>query len=303
MGRPKRDIGILQNSEQSINRLRAISVAHRRAQRAQGISLLVSVLVAASSLAAIFAGRPVGPIALAGTAWAVFYATILVPWSGRYLRQAAVLQEMFDVDLFGIAWNQVMAGERVAKADINRLAARYRGPDSRLRDYYVTGDRLSYPDAVLFCIEQNLSWGPRVRQRYATFVALVGVGWSVAGVAVALAREMTVTDLITQWFAPSLGLLLLCLDLYRAQTRNIAERERALAELRSAPAGMPPDDQLRLARQLQDVTLQMRLQHPRVPNWFFRWFHDRDLSDFLEAARSADRLAYPPQSGGTGGSV
>jgi hypothetical protein len=34
------------------------------------------------------------------------------------------------------------------------------------------------------------------------------------------------------------------------------------------------------ARQVQDVLFQMRRQQPRVPEWFFRRFHDADLADF-----------------------
>jgi hypothetical protein len=303
MDRPDADIGALQNGETAINRRRAIVVAHRQSQRAQTASLVVSILLAAAGVAATLTRRSAGSIALAGTIWAVLYATVLVPWSARGLRQAAVLQEMFDVDLFGIPWNSVIAGDRIAEPDVNRLSARFRGPIERLRNYYVTSDRLSYLQNVFLCIEQNLSWGPRVRQRYANAVAALGIGWSAVGIAVAIPAGMTITELISSWLTPSLGLLLFCLDQYRAQTTNNARRHQALRVLHSASADAARPERLRLARQLQDATLEMRMHYPRVPEWFFRRFHNLDELDFIRAAGAREGPAHPPPAGAVGGTA
>ena len=277
-----------QNSPDSVTLMRAIAVAHRRAQRAQTSSLIVSGALAALSVLAALVPSAATVIALLGAAWAVIYSVLVVPWSYGGLRLAATLHEMFDVDLFELPWNPVMAGPRLSTEKVSRLSRGFRGNEDELRDYYLVPD-LPYPKDMLFCLEQNLAWGPRVRRRYAYTLAYLAGVWCVAGVVVGFVRHLTVADLIMVWFVPSLGLLLLCLDMYRTQIGAAREREIALNELR-ARRGEPhvEEDWVAFARQLQDVIFQSRQRYPRVPHWFFRRFHDSDRTDFQLAMRQLE---------------
>jgi hypothetical protein len=277
-----------QNSPDSVTLMRAITVAHRRAQRAQTSSLIVSGALAALSVLAAAVPSLATAIALLGAAWAVAYSVLVVPWSYRGLRQAATLQEMFDVDLFELPWNHVTAGPRLSAEKVSQLSRGFRGDESELRDYYLVPD-LPYPKDMLFCLEQNLAWGPRVRQRYAYTMAYVVGAWCVAGVVVGFVRHLTVADLIMIWFVPSLGLLLLCLDIYRTQTGATREREVALGVLRARQEESHTEEEwVGFARQLQDVIFQSRQRYPRVPHWFFRRFHDSDRTDFQLAMRQLE---------------
>ncbi|WP_353963550.1 S-4TM family putative pore-forming effector [Streptomyces sp. NBC_00078] len=93
---------------------------------------------------------------------------------------------------------------------------------------------------MLFCLEQNLAWGSRIRLRFAQLMLGVLVLWSAAGVLLTLATGGTMSRLVTGWFVPSLGLPLLCLEMYRTQMTSIQERLRVLglvAESRGVRAG------------------------------------------------------------------
>ncbi len=245
----------------------------------------MSVLVACLSLLAKPVPGATPTVVLVGTAWAVIYATLVVRWSGRYMRTSATLQEMLDVGLFNLPWNMVAVGDPVPEDDVSRLSRRFRRGVSRLRDYYLVAE-VPAPYDVLFCLEQNLAWGSRVRLRFANVLAAAVMLWFAAGLAVGIATGSTVGQLVTQWFVPSLGLLLLCLDVYRAQVSITRERTRVLGLLRTTvddPASpvLATDQAFTVfARQIQDVLFQMRSQQPRVPTWFFRWFHDSDITDF-----------------------
>jgi hypothetical protein len=178
-----------------------------------------------------------------------------------------------------------MVGDRISEDEVSQLSRRYRGDEARLRGYYLVAD-VPAPYDVLFCLEQNLAWGSRVRRRFANVLAAIVVAWCGAGVAVAFATGATVSRLLSDWYVPALGLLLLCLDTVRAQAAVTQERTRVLRLVRAvaddpaSPVMASPESFTAFARQVQDVLLQTRRQQPRVPKWFFQWFHDSDAADF-----------------------
>ncbi|MFG1646701.1 S-4TM family putative pore-forming effector [Amycolatopsis sp. NPDC049252] len=273
-----------QNSKRILDLHRAIAVAHRHAQRAHATALATSMAVAVLGVLARVVPTTVPAISLAGALWTAVYTMVLAPWAARYQRVSATLQEMLDTELFELPWNRVAVGERIPEDHVSDLKNRYRGDESRLRDYYLVA-AVASPYDVWFCLEQNLAWGSKVRQRYAQLLLGVAVLWTIVGFGVGFAAGLRISDLVSGWFVPSLGLLLLCLDTYRAQMSNTRERARvrdiaaaALADPETlAVTGPALED---LVRQVQDALFQVRRQQPRTPVWFFRRFHDRDKRDF-----------------------
>ncbi|MEU9477490.1 S-4TM family putative pore-forming effector [Streptomyces sp. NPDC048191] len=279
-----------QNDEDMLAVLRAGESSHARARRLASAHVVVSVVLAAGAVLAVVVPALQTVLTTAGFLWALVYAVGAGSWTQSEFRTAALLQETFDTRLYAIPWNETLAGDAPSADEISRLARRYKGSVERLRDYYEIRE-LPRPLDVLSCILQNLAWGARIRRRYATAVQAGVVGWVAIGVAVGVVTRMTLASLLTTWFIPSLGLLLLGVDIVRAQRDTAAAREHArqvvLREMREhARSGMPADrvpDLLVLARQAQDVLLRTRLAHARVPNWFFRRFLDSDRADFAAA--------------------
>lgn len=274
-----------QESAAAMRVLKAIAVAHLRNQRAQALSLGVSVALAVGGLLTGPGSRYGTAITLGGTLWAALYMGVMAPWAERYLRIAATLQEMFDADVLGLPWNSVAVGNRIGDDEVNRLSRRFRGNEDRLRGYYLVVNAAA-PYDVLFSLEQNLAWGSRIRLRFAQLMLGVLVLWSMAGVLLFLVTGATLARLVTGWFVPSLGLLLLCLEMYRAQMASIQERRRVLGLVRAviddptSPVITTPDALTLLARQVQDTLYQMRRLQPRLPAWYFRRYHDQDEGDF-----------------------
>ncbi|MFE7838459.1 S-4TM family putative pore-forming effector [Streptomyces sp. NPDC057474] len=299
-GTPAASILTRQNSPEMLLLLRAATTSHRRAQRLVSAHLAVSVLLAGTATLGVFVPAMQTPVTLAGFVWAVVHVVGAPAWTAPELRRAALVQEMFDVRLFGIEWNQVLAGSPPPGHEVSRVARRYRGAESRLYDYYEIDemDELDHPLDVLACQLQNLGWGARVRRRYAATVLAFLAVWSATGVGVAAARSMSVAELLLQWFVPSLGLLLTGMDIVITQRDTATAREHTQAVLlerihtyasRGAPAADVPQ-LLFLARQIQDVLLSTRLRQTRVPNWFFRPFQSSDRADFAVAQQDMRRL-------------
>ncbi|WP_229076829.1 S-4TM family putative pore-forming effector [Actinoplanes sp. DH11] len=274
-----------QGSDAAIRLLKAIAVAHLYNQRTQAYSFGVSTTLAVGGLLAVPGTRFSAGITLAGAVWAAVYKGVMAPWSEKYLRIAATLQEMFDADLLGLPWNRVVVGDRISDEEVSRLSRRYRGDDDRLRRYYLVASTVP-PYDVLFCLEQNLAWGSRIRLRFAQMMLGIISVWSAAGVAFTFVTGATVSRLVTGWFVPSLGLLLLCLEMYRTQMASTRDRIRVLSLVRqiidepSSPVIASPAALTTFARQVQDTLYHMRRIQPRLPTWYFRRYHDQDKADF-----------------------
>ncbi|MET9390805.1 S-4TM family putative pore-forming effector [Streptomyces sp. NPDC006624] len=293
-----------QNDEDLQRILRAGESSHARARQLAALHMSVSFLLAACAVLGVFVTSMQEALTVAGFLWALVYSAGASSWTEREFRRAALLQETFDIRLYELPWNEVLAGGPPSADEVSRLARRYRGPGERLRDYYEIPD-LPRPLDVLSCILQNLAWGARVRRRFAAAVQGGVVVWVAAGVLVGVVTEAALLSVLVNWFVPSLGLLLLGVDTYRTQRDTAAVREHArsviLPRMREyAEAGMPPEDTgnlLVLARQAQDILLRTRLHQARVPNWFFKAFLDSDRADFAAAMDEVGGwLPHPPPS-------
>jgi soluble P-type ATPase len=220
-----------QDSDAAVRLLKAIAVAHLYNQRAQAVSFGVSIALAVGGLLAMPGTRYGAALTLTGAVWAAVYKGVMAPWGERYLRIAATLQEMFDADLLGLPWNRIAVGDRIGDEEVSRLSRRYHGSDARLRGYYLVA-KTAPPYKVLFCLEQNLAWGSRIRLRFAQMMLGILSLWSAVGVVSTFMAGATVSKLITGWFVPSLGLLLLCLEMYRTQMTSTRDRIRVLGLVR-----------------------------------------------------------------------
>ncbi|WP_181160577.1 S-4TM family putative pore-forming effector [Streptomyces solincola] len=252
-----RDIPSRQNDPDMITLLRAAHGRHRQAQHFRdGAPGRVRPAGVRGHPGRPGAGRGT-PISLVGLGWALVYGLWAGEWAKSAFRRAAVTQELFDTQLFGLPWNAAIAGEPPEPHEVNRLARRYRGDEAKLRDYYEI-DALPQPLDVLACQLQNLAWGTRVRRRYGAAVQWGLVLWCLAGVVVGVTTTMSVSAVLTSWFVPSLGLLLLGVDTFRAQRDTVAARERAQREL-SARIDAYVADGSRPQRHLELLALSRRM--------------------------------------------
>ncbi|WP_329028167.1 S-4TM family putative pore-forming effector [Streptomyces sp. NBC_00690] len=292
-----------QNDPDLLVLLKAASVSHSRAKRLALARIWLSLLLAATGVAGVFVPVLETPGTLLGLLWALAYTAGARFRGIAEIRRAALLQEMFDVRLLGLPWNTVLGGGSALPAqEVGRVARGFRASEERLHDYFYEATALQRPLDVLACQLQTLGWGARVRRRYATAITYALLVWCLGGVVTGLAGSMTVSDLLLHWFVPSLGLLLLGVETAAAQWDTAGAREHAQAVAmdamrvhvsRGCPAENVPE-LLHLARQVQDVLLQTRLQQVRVPDWFFRRFQNNDREDFVQAMRELDRLAADP---------
>jgi hypothetical protein len=258
----------------------------------------VSLALAATGLLAAFVDQAATPVALAGGAWAVVYVAGIFPWARTEARRGAVIQEMFDTELFGLPWTLAAAGPSLPPHEISKLARAFnpgRGRGDRLRDWYVDTNGVPQPYDIFICQEQNLGWDARLRRRWASTLLALVVAWISLGILIGYLAGLTVGDTLLRWYVPAAVALLLGIEGYKDHREIAAERERIIPILQAEVDGarrppLPPDEQKRLrgvAREIQDVILATRQEAVRVPQWFYARFRDDDEQDFQA---NADQL-------------
>jgi hypothetical protein len=277
---------------QMIDVQKAAAVVHRRVQTFEGSRTLVALALAALGVVSILVPRLSQFAAVSGFVWTLVLAAIVGPVLRRQLRQAVVLQEMFDTQVFRLPWNSGLSDEPVLHAEVRRLARRLRSGGKRERSillgwYDTTGD-LAYPLDVLVCQEQNVGWDLRLRDRYRLLVGVLLTLWITAGAAVGILGNLVLEQLLLSWYFPSLPALAIGCEVFADQTEIVAQKRRLthvlgriLGDRSDKPAAERDSRQtVQAARQVQDGIFVCRLLTPRVPNLVYSLFKNRDETDF-----------------------
>lgn len=303
MTAPRPPISRRQNEPYMVDLVKASSAAHVRQQRLETARVTVSLALAAASVLAAFAAVTAPVITIAGAAWALAYTVLVSPLTKGQARRSAVIQEMFDTELFGLAWNGTLTGGRLRPDEISQLVREFnprRGRGARLRDWYVDTTGVPQPYDIFICQQQNLAWDARLRRRWA-WVLLAAVGiWVVLGLAVGYAASLTIPETLFRWYAPSLAALIYGIESCKTQREIATERERVMNlvqnEIDNAQPAPSPDEEVRLmakAREIQDVIFATRKQAARVPDWFYARFRQHDENDFRANAEHLRRKLGP----------
>lgn len=237
-------------------------------------------------------GRGATIVSVLGFVGALLLAALVTPWIRLTLRRAVVIQETFDSELFGLPWNEGLAGQRVPTAEVHALSRALRSGGKReryiLAGWYDDTGNIASPMDVLVCQEQNLGWDLRLRGRYAIFLGSAAAVWLTLGIGLGFGRHLPADRLLLSWFIPSLPALVLALELMVNQIEIYSEKKRllgALVRVVGAQTNGTVDAARRVelwhfARHIQDGLFATRVLGPRVPHFLYHLFRSKDEEDY-----------------------
>lgn len=151
-----------QDQAEHLDRLAAYSYRYDVAGRWRTARMTATLLLAAAVPALAFT-RPSWADQLAALAalWLVLGRTALASLERSSYLKAAVMQEFYDVKLFGLPWNEELAGPKPREVDIAADAAKMKKRVKLLKWYDIDLTGLSWPADVLLCQMQSSSWSRR----------------------------------------------------------------------------------------------------------------------------------------------
>jgi len=148
-----------------------------------------------------------------------------------FKEKAAKVQDEVDRQLFGLTWNEPLAGRRVRAEDITKHGEWLirKGGNTRFRDWYpVPSDNLSIPKQVLICQNSCLSWDVSLRNRVNIIILALGILITFTAVGFALALDLTTTTVITNIVALLGPVYDYGFNTYKANKASIENNERLL---------------------------------------------------------------------------
>jgi len=186
---------------------------------------------------------------------------------------AARIQELLDVYLFDIPWNEVAVGKKPDEEQIAKILGSESERDfAGLEDWYPSDvERVDLGLARLLCMRSNVWWDTSLRRFYLAILifvlALTGILVSIC----AIAAHLTVAKVIVGIVFPALPLI----ELAILQIRSNIEAARATSELKTNidseiekwMAGTSSDNQIALARTFQDQMWNHRSKCPMIFDW------------------------------------
>ncbi len=215
----------------------------------------------------------VGLGALAGS-WIVASRTVFVALEKRSATRAAIIQERFDTQFFGMPQVSFRA-PHVTPEDVSRLV----GDDERakasierhtLRDWYPIDPELPGEVSIAIAQRANAAYAERLLGIHATVWLALVLLWSFATLCLSLWLGLSFSTFLLGVALPLLPALLDVIDqwrlteLARGERRSLAnDIERSIRQLKDAP--ISPEDLLRW----QDQLYVLRRDSPQVPSFIY----------------------------------
>lgn len=292
-------IGDVQNQTASIDLLKVAAVMNRRAEASETARWALAVLAAAFGLVAVFQldGFLSALAAILGVVVATLDEFMWRPITRRSRSVAVLAQEAFDVRVLCLPWNE-SKGRRLSVAVVTEFAKKFRGDDSRLRDWYSDVSNIPFPVAELLCQRENVGWSIGLRSSVTRWSVLALSVWLLAGLALGCFMNWLVFEYLYRFVAPTLPIVIVVVTTLGANLssvrtkRYLADRiDARLADLTpSTAANWSAVGAERDLRVNQDEIFDSRMKSPRVLEWLYRSRRDEDAENY--AAEAASRRAY-----------
>jgi Flp pilus assembly protein TadB len=275
----KCDIPEKQNSERSLKHIAAWTHLYGHAKVTAGWQFAFSVPFAlAMSLIAL--RWP--PAKVVTTPLSLLFGWIDVLWLDRFQsarkKVAAKMQEQFDCELFGLAWNDIRCSSPPESEQLNEAADAFHRKNAKAKHqnwYPVEVGRLPLPLARLICQRAAVWWDMSQRRKYAGWLVFVVVTLAVGVVAASIATDQRVRDMVLSVYVPIAPALVWAVRECLRQRDAVAALEKLKAQIEKvfaeAASGKRPFAELdHVSRNIQDMIFDGRARNPLFFDFLYR---------------------------------
>jgi hypothetical protein len=221
--------------------------------------------------------------AIAGV-WIFMSRLLFEPVSQSYQLKGAAAQELFDCDVLGLAWNEVLV--RQPSDEEIRSASKAFGKPKRVekqKEWYPTQVEIAWPQSVITCQRANSVWSRRQQHGYGIALIVLAVAWVLFGVILSMVHNASLATYLTTIALPSLPAVLNATDFSKKHLQassRLQEIEDASNTLLGTSEVSPED-----LREVQDLIFDSRRDAPKVPRWFYKLVAKRYEEDMRYAAK------------------
>lgn len=280
------EISHKQNMDNNIDLLIAQRFYYSEAKKIRNFRITISIIFALLSPFIIFYvtnwSAIIGTI---GGAWALISYLLKKLFENSNIEKAAKIQEEFDISLFNIGWNTVLAGEKISCEEVNIAKKKFKGDIEKLKDWYSDISEFSYPIDVLLCQRSNLVWDWRLKRKYAIAIFTITLLYFVITIVICSVLELKVAEYILDLFLPALSGYFIAIDEGIDHFKASNKRKKLESKINElSEKALSNSKALNTAdlRQIQDCIFEFR-KGPMVADFFY-WFFRNDFENNMRNA-------------------
>ena len=277
-----------QNSPANLQLLAAQRHLYAQAKKLQHWRMIGTVGIAAIAPLALLLVPSSKPfMAVIGGLWLLVSRLVFEGLETKKVKQAANVQEQFDVTLFDIPWNRILVGDKLTPELVSAAHRAFSGDRDMLKNWYPDTGNLPYPLDVLLCQRSSLVMDWRLRRHYAVGISVLTVLLFSAGVVLAVVTNQSLLDYVLALLLPSLAALLRGVEVAKKHFEVAAEKEKTEKEVSNLwESGLrdPGSVSKEQCRHVQDCIYVFRSRGPLVPDQWYTWLRERYEIDMESAA-------------------
>jgi hypothetical protein len=287
---PSRPISERQNDLDMIDLLSAAGWHYGVAKRWHLVRVTGTVVLAlAAPVVTFWLASTAEWVAAVAALWVVAGRTILTRLEDAEMHRGVTVQEQFDTALFGLGWNEGLAGPPPEHEDVVH-ACDHASEAKRARkyDWYPDTGAAPRPLDIVLCQRSSAAWGRRAHDRYATVLTLTTWAWFVAGLAMGIVAGVSLSGYLIELFLPSLPAFLDATELIRSHRSASAQKarlERMTNKLWERGGADHGSVALSDCRSVQDLSYRLRRHNPQVAQWYYLLNRARDERAMRQAAQ------------------
>lgn len=278
-----------QNKPELIRLLKAQRVAYTEAKKVQNfewwvqITSLVSPAVGILLLPKIYEQS-----ALVLTAVFTVLNIVTFILAKKRTSEGATIQEQFDVELFGLPWNNYLTKEKIDVDVILKLSKKYKEDDLKCWYSKEIHQNLRKKIAVLLCQKINLVWDNNLRARFINVIFWFTIIYVLLFISylIYIDKSFQASLLFFVPIIPFIAYISVNVSNQKdilAKKMELKTKIKELFETFKATSQEPIDDDL---RSIQNLIFQERNKPEKIHNWFYRWYKKDMEEDLDECVRS-----------------
>jgi len=286
------NIFLAQNSEENLGLLAAQRALYSQAKTYRQIRTIFSVILAIFGPILFYFFTDCRPtITIIGAAWALLSEIFLRRLEAESIKKAATVQEQFDVDLFGLPWNEILVGKKVTSELIHSADRNFTGDRETLKNWYANTSSFPYPLRVLICQRSNIVWDWRLRREYGYFILLCTFALLVGGIIFGIVLNIGLFDYLIGIFIPQFAAIHLGIDVSRNQIALASEKEQkenVVNDLIEKGIENPDSITLTHCREIQNFIYHGRIFGSLVPDLYYdrlKEQYELDMQAVVESYR------------------
>ncbi|MGE7022103.1 S-4TM family putative pore-forming effector [Solibacillus cecembensis] len=274
-------INVKQNEPESLRLLAAMRFLYGRAKILRSSRVCITVMLPIVSILSLnyFPNFKEG-LAFVAAIWLVLNRVLFIEIEKKMVKNAAKIQEKFDVDLFNISWNNLLVGEKIPIERIRELNEKSQEKEGNLKDWYPGLKSSDHFFNVLLAQKTSIIWDIELRKLYKWILYII-LGLYIGIIfGICFFMEFPTQTLIISFLVPSFPLILHLYETAIGHRQRYESLEKVLSKVTADVENYSKTDDgiVNNTRGYQDIIFLARSNVNMIPDiiyWLKRNLYDK----------------------------